>query len=100
MDNKRQINVKIADRTYPLLVDSNNESEEEVIRKAAKKINDTIAHYKQLYTNNDEVDFLAMASLMFAKKLTEVEFNQEARPVIDEMKHCTEIMSELLNDDK
>lgn len=64
---KQRINIAIADRTYPLQIDP---ADEERIRKAAKKINETIAQYQERkYSTKDIQDYLAMVALQYASKL-------------------------------
>jgi len=57
------ITVKIADRPYRMTVKT---EEEEVIRKAARLINEKITEYANTYAFNDNQDLLAMVSLWFA----------------------------------
>lgn len=54
------ISVNIADRPYRLTI---KREEEEVIRKAANKINDTLKNYSENYAFNDRQDLLAMVAL-------------------------------------
>jgi cell division protein ZapA (FtsZ GTPase activity inhibitor) len=70
MDEKLAIKLKILDRYYPLKI---KWSDEEKLREAAKRINDTVAKYQSRYANNDEQDFLAMAALQYATALIEAE---------------------------
>lgn len=53
------IKIKIADREYPMKVDSDDE---ERIRKAGKIINDKLKHYAQHYGIDDKQDLLAMVA--------------------------------------
>jgi cell division protein ZapA len=57
------IKINIADRIYPLKV---NQEEEEVIRRAAKLINDRIKEYQDAYSVRDKQDLLSMSVLHFA----------------------------------
>lgn len=57
------IKINIADRVYPLKV---NMDEEEVIRRAAKLINDRIKDYQENYEVRDKQDLLAMSVLHYA----------------------------------
>jgi len=57
------IKINIADRIYPLKV---NMEEEEVIRRAAKLINDRIKEYQENYEVRDKQDLLAMSVLHYA----------------------------------
>jgi cell division protein ZapA len=54
------ISVHIADRPYRLTI---KREEEEVIRKAANKINDKVKNYSANYAFNDKQDLLAMVAL-------------------------------------
>ena len=64
------INVIIADRTYPMKVKPN---EEEVVRNAAKRVNEKVKEFQLQYGTNDKQDFLAMAALMYAVDLFDKE---------------------------
>lgn len=57
------IKIKIANRVYPLTV---NTKEEEGVRKAAEEINKSIAEYERLYAVKDYQDLLAMVALKTA----------------------------------
>ncbi|MEX8547920.1 cell division protein ZapA [uncultured Mucilaginibacter sp.] len=57
------IKINIADRVYPLKV---NMEEEEVIRRAAKLINDRIKEYQENYAVKDKQDLLSMCVLHYA----------------------------------
>lgn len=64
------IKIKIANRVYPLTV---NSEEEEGIRKAAEKINHSINELERLYDVKDKQDLLAMVALKIASKNFELE---------------------------
>lgn len=93
MDDKLTIRVNIVDRYYPLKIDR---KEEEKIRKAAKKINDTVTQYQKLYGNKDEQDFLAMVALQFVTRLVEAEEHHEIHPVLEEVRQFDKILAEIL----
>jgi len=57
------IKINIADRVYPLKVSM---EEEEVIRRAAKMINDRIKEYQENYAVKDKQDLLSMCVLHYA----------------------------------
>ena len=65
VDNLR-IKVTIGDRVYPLTI--RDESEEEGIRAAVKKINELIKKFEQSYEVRDKQDVLAMCALQFASQ--------------------------------
>jgi len=93
MDNKLSIKVNVADRTYPLNIDR---KQEEVIRKAAKMINEKVMQYKQRYKDKDTQDFLVMASLQYVIKVIELENKTDVAPVYNELKAMERELSEFL----
>jgi cell division protein ZapA len=96
MDNKLSINVKVAERSYPLRVDRNDE---ERIRKAAKLINDKVLQYKQRYNDKDVQDFLAMAALQYVIKALELENGQDLMPVLDAVTAMDQKLEQVLSDE-
>ncbi len=87
------ITVKIADRPYKMTVKA---EEEEVIRKAARLINEKITEYANTYAFNDNQDLLAMVSLWFAttslKAQTDVRTENE--DLIGGLKTLEKLLSE------
>ena len=57
---KQKIKLNIGNRIYPLNV---NTEQEELLRKAAKEINDMIIKYEKRYAVKDKQDSLAMCAL-------------------------------------
>jgi len=90
MDDKLSIRVNVADRYYPLKVESENE---ERIRKAAKLINEKVLQYKQRYVDKDIQDFLAMAALQYVIRLIEIEDKEGDNTLEQEMKDLAEKIS-------
>ena len=95
MEDKLSIKVNIADRYYPLKIDS---TDEEKIRKAAKLINEKILQYKQKYIDKDIQDFLAMAALQFVTKTIEIDQNENNSQIIEELKILNEELEGFLKD--
>lgn len=96
MNEKLTIRVNIADRHYPLNIDL---KDEEKIRKAAKKINETILQYKQKYSDKekDNQDFLAMASLQFITKIIDLEQNQNISRILSGIEQLNAELEDYLN---
>jgi cell division protein ZapA len=92
-DEKLTIRVNIADRYYPLKIDR---LEEEQVRKAAKRINDTVLQYRKLYKDKDGQDFLAMAVLQYVTKLIEFEEKQNIAPFVEEIKEVDNELGDYL----
>lgn len=63
MSDPLKIKLSIADRVYPLTIQSH---QEEGLRKAAKKIEAMIKQFEQSYAVRDKQDVLAMCALQFA----------------------------------
>jgi cell division protein ZapA len=94
MDDKLSIRVNVADRYYPLKVESENE---ERIRKAARLINEKVLQYKQRYVDKDTQDFLAMAALQYVIRLLESEEKESDNTLEEELKELTEKINQCLS---
>lgn len=57
------ISALIGDRTYRIKI---NPSDEEVVRKTLKTINDKIVEYKTLFAGKDMQDYIAMVLIWYA----------------------------------
>ncbi|MVZ65070.1 cell division protein ZapA [Sphingobacterium sp. DK4209] len=68
------IKINIADRVYPLRVDT---EEEEVIRYAAKLINEKIKELQDNYAVRDKQDLLSMCVLQYATGMIKAEKNAQ-----------------------
>ena len=88
MDWTQTINIKIAERFYPLKID--REEDEERIRKAGKLIDDRLFQYKQRYSDKDTQDFLALEALRFAVKTIELESKASSTEQADKLKELDE----------
>lgn len=60
-----KIKVTIANRTYPLTI---NREEEEQIRRAVKTINDAVVRFEKRYAVQDKQDVLSMCALQLASQ--------------------------------
>ena len=71
----QKIKLNIANRIYPLNV---NPSQEEILRKASKQINDMVNEYEKKYAVKDKQDTLAMCALQIisqSEKISKSESN-------------------------
>ena len=66
MSEKLKIKLSIANRVYPLTIES---SQEEGLRKAAKNIEAMIKQFEQSYSVRDKQDVLALCALQFASQV-------------------------------
>ncbi len=62
----QKITIRIAGRNYPLVV---QHDEEEVLRKAAKRIEEYVSAFEKNYNISDKQDVLAMSILQLASEL-------------------------------
>jgi len=88
MERSQTINIKIAERYYPLKID--REEDEERIRKAGRLIDDRLFQYKQRYSDKDAQDFLALEALRFAVKTIELETKASSTEQVDKLKRLDE----------
>jgi cell division protein ZapA len=74
MSDKLKIKISIADRVYPLTVDT---SQEEGLRTASKKIDATIKKFEESYAVRDKQDVLAMCALQFASQIEQKQIDSK-----------------------
>ncbi|GGH26709.1 cell division protein ZapA [Sphingobacterium alkalisoli] len=72
------IKINIADRVYPLRVETD---EEEVIRHAAKLINEKIKELQDNYAVRDKQDLLSMCVLQYATGMIKAERNSQNQDI-------------------
>ncbi len=92
MTNKLRIKVTIGDRVYPLTI--RDESEEEGIRAAVKKINDLVKKFEQNYEVRDKQDVLAMCALQFAshQEVKSVQENVVSEQVENKLRELSSLL--------
>jgi len=74
MSDVLKIKLSIANRVYPLTIQP---SQEEGLRKAAKKIEDMIKQFERSYSVRDKQDVLAMCALQFASLVEQKKIDNE-----------------------
>ncbi|MCM8571096.1 MULTISPECIES: cell division protein ZapA [Christiangramia] len=83
MEDKLKIKISIADRVYPLTIQP---SQEEGLRKAAKKIEAMIKQFEQNYAVRDKQDVLAMCALQFAAQTEQKNIDKSSEMIEAEEK--------------
>ena len=91
MSEQLIIQLSIANRVYPLTIAP---SQEEGLRKAAKKIETMIMQFEQNYSVRDKQDVLAMCALQFASQVEQKSIDKEY--VNEEVQNKLESLNELL----
>ncbi len=94
-EDKLSIKVNIGNTYYPLRI---NRSDEEVIRRAAKIINDKFIQYQNKFAEREPFDLLAMTSLQFVKQLLECENKNDVTVLTEELKLINEDLNRILED--
>jgi cell division protein ZapA len=84
MSRKWPVNVKIAEREYPFMVEK--EEDEERIRKAGRLINERLIQYKRRYSDRDVQDIIAYTAIQFAVKTIELETKASSTEQADRLK--------------
>lgn len=96
MKEKLKIKISIADRVYPLTIDS---SQEEGLRSASKKIDEMIKQFEQSYAVRDKQDVLAMCALQFASQVEQkqIEISETENSSFVRLENLDKKLSELLS---
>lgn len=95
MSEKLKIKISIADRVYPLNVDT---TQEEGLRSASKKIDAMIKQFEQSYAVRDKQDVLAMCALQFAAQVEQKQISgsQDNDSALARLQNLDKKLSELL----
>lgn len=96
MSEKLKIKLSLANRVYPLTIDP---SQEEGLRKAAKKIETMIKQFEQSYSVQDKQDVLAMCALQFASQIEQKSIDKEtvSEEVEEKLKALDNLLLQHLN---
>ena len=87
--DKLNIKVSIADELYPLSIDP---KEEEVIRAAARHINDKLNVYRKTFPNLSTENYLAMVLLHEGVMYKEEEKRNDTKPYQDKLNELTALL--------
>ena len=91
------IKIKIADKEYPMRVEA---SEEEIIRTAAKQVNEKLKTFKDLYGIDDKQDLLAMVAfdaIIHHMRASDVD-KGAASKITEKMAYLESLISSTLKD--
>lgn len=96
MSEKLKIKLSIADRVYPLTIE---DSQEEGLRIASKKIDEMIAQFEKNYAVRDKQDVLAMCALQFAAQTEQkqIDKSEDLQNAMNRLKNLDKKLSELLS---
>ena len=96
MQNLIPISLLIGDRTYRIRIE---ETEEESIRKMAKKLNDQIAGFKTQYGGKDMQDYLAMVLLSIVTEKEARERHAELPDILPSLEKLEGMLDRALEDE-
>ncbi|HQL70456.1 MAG: cell division protein ZapA [Bacteroidales bacterium] len=101
MNEKLTININISERSYPINITRGDTQREELIRKAADLVNNTVGQYRKMgYVSRDEQDYLAMAALQLAMKFTEKGNSEDITPIFNKLKDISLMIDEILEQEQ
>lgn len=89
-----KLNVVIAGRSYPLII---NAGEEERVTRVVKELNTKISDFKVRYTDKDTQDHMAMALLTIYNDLDKVRSASSEQQAIKKLSEVEGLLSELMD---
>ena len=95
MSEKLKIKISIADRVYPLTVET---SQEEGLRSASKKIDAMIKQFEENYAVRDKQDVLAMCALQFASQVEQKQLDNaiDGTETLERLKKINDLLFDYL----
>jgi cell division protein ZapA len=93
MSEKLKIKISIADRVYPLTVET---SQEEGLRSASKKIDMMMKQFEENYAVRDKQDVLAMCALQFASQVEQKQLGKaiDGTETLERLKKMNELLKD------
>ncbi|WNM19000.1 cell division protein ZapA [Flavobacterium capsici] len=93
MSEKLKIKISIADRVYPLTVET---SQEEGLRSASKKIDLMIKQFEENYAVRDKQDVLAMCALQFASQVEQKQLDKtiDGTETLEKLKKINDLLKD------
>jgi len=92
-----RINIKIDGRVYPLDI---NHEDEEKYRLAAKLVNETVTRFREVFSDKDSQDMLAMSAFQIALNNVKVQQVEKQNLFIGELKNINDDISDFLKEKK
>jgi cell division protein ZapA len=89
MNDTIKINLNIADSYYPITI---QREEEEMMRKAAKQVNDRLNLYREKYRTQPTDKLLAMVAYQFAQEKLTLEQRNDTKPFTDKIRELTDLL--------
>lgn len=87
MNDEIKINLQMAGSTYPLTI---KRKDEEMIRKAAKEVDNRMNAYKKHFPNVSPERIIAMVAYQFSLEKLRLEDRNDTEPYTNKIKELTE----------
>ena len=91
MDDKININLTLAEVSYPLTIDR---SQEEMVREAAKQVDIRVNAYRKFYKDLPKEVTLGMAAFQFALETLQQKDRNDTAPYTEKIKELTEVLED------
>lgn len=97
MDDKLKIKLLIGDANYPLTIDR---ADEEVLREAAKRVNNMLNMYRETFPNLSKEQYLAMVALHNGAMNVQKEGMNDTAPFCKRLKQSVDLIESFLDTEK
>ena len=97
MDDKLKIKLLIGDANYPMIIDR---ADEEVLREAAKRVNNMLNMYRETFPNLSTEQSLAMVALHNGAMNVQKEGMNNTAPFNERLKRSVGLIEEFLDKEK
>jgi hypothetical protein len=100
MPDKFQIQLKVADKYYPLECKRN--VEERILRRAASKVNNYLPKYEKEYAKEDyeQKDLLALVALHISLENLTIKKNEDITPLFNKIGQLNKELETCLSENK
>lgn len=94
MDDKLRIKLLIGDVNYPMTIDR---ADEEVLREAARRINDMLNRYREIYPGLSKEQYLAMIALHNGVMNLEKAGKNDTEPFANRLQKSIDVITDYLD---
>ena len=96
-DDKMKINLLIADKYFPMTI---YRHEEEYYRKAAKRVNDKLNHYRTFFPNQGLETYMTMIAMDLSGLSISYEERNDTAPFKDKIVELTQTLEDYLGQEE
>lgn len=99
MDDKIKIQLIVAGKDYTLNLPSEKREDEELIRKAAKQINEKLKKYREIYSSVESERIIGMVALDFATERLREQRNNDTAPLTERVKELNKQLDDYFQEE-